>query len=128
MGALSLAVLESAAGWLNRLPMVVWDRFVETDFGENDPGLIVYGWIARGDGRADFVVMEIPLDGRTPGFTTSSATYSDEIHELLHPDDEGLDVSEHNHCQRVEEVFGDLVLAKVELGLEEGEHELGGEG
>lgn len=96
-----------AADWLNRLPFVRWDRYVESD-GD----FAVFGWIDREDGRSDFVLVlwetADPLPG-APCYWTSSAARSKEIGELLYGGIEGFDPDSHVDCARVEDDFGGLV-------------------
>jgi hypothetical protein len=68
-----------------------------------------FGWIDREDGRSDFVVVYIDHHGAA-GFATSSAKYSREFSERLFGTSEG-----HRDCERIEDVFGDLVPNKVAL-------------
>ena len=97
--------LPELAEVLNRLSFVRWDRCVPRDDGSG----VVYGWISRPDGRADFVLVEWDTDTGV-GFTTSSAAHSEEISRLLHGDDPD---SDHRPCQAVEDVFGDLLNRRV---------------
>lgn len=104
-------VRAAIAETLNRVPMVWWDRLT---FDANAPEATVYGWIPRGDGRWDFVLITFGLEAETPGvewftWSTSSAKYSTTIYRLLHPE---ADPAGHIECERVEETFGDLVLRK----------------
>jgi len=92
------------AGWLNRFPEVMWDRLTE-----DAADVKAYGWVARDDGRFDFVLLDFwNADAGTPGFSTSSA-------ELSATFASRLGVADENECQRVEHVLGDLVLKKIEL-------------
>ena len=76
------------------LPFVEWDRYTEDGKGGVS---MVFGWIARPDGRSDFVILR-PTEGGL-GFSTSSAEYSEEISRLLR----GGELSEtHQTCIRVE--------------------------
>lgn len=88
------------SGWLNVLPFVRWDRLTTTESW--DP-VLVYGWIAREDGRADFVLLNLSApgeDGRSlVGYTTSSAKHDMEIRAALGLADDG----KHYPCQRVED-------------------------
>lgn len=88
---------------LNRLPFVRWDRLV--DDGDS---VVVYGWIGRDDGRSDFVVATFRADSGE--IFTSSAERSAEIARLVTGSDDG-----HVECQRVEDVFGDLVDNAIRL-------------
>lgn len=102
-------VLDKAAlaDSMNLLTFVRWDRFIES----NGKG-VVYGWIDREDGRCDFVLLDFeqrPI-GVAVGYSTSSASRSREIGQLLYGDND-----EHMDCQRVDMEFGDLVANKVVL-------------
>lgn len=87
---------ELVTGWLDAMPFVCWDRLNRWEGG----GLQVYGWIARADGRADFVLITFEGDGAL-GFTTSSAEWSEHISRLLH----GGESVTHIPCERVEHVL-----------------------
>lgn len=80
---------------LNLFPEVTWDRWSgDTD----DPmGIVVFGWLPREDGRADFVLLRINVVGPWM-FATSSVKHSAEFAQRL-----GF----HNHgdCKRVEHTF-----------------------
>lgn len=76
------AEVERRAAFLNALPFVRWDRCV------GDDEQVVYGWIAREDGHADFVLIEFG-PGEDVGFTTSSALYSREIMERIYSTSDG---------------------------------------
>ncbi len=93
---------EAIADVLNLLPFVHWDRCTGTIGG----AFVAYGWIARADRRADFIVLE--FDGDDVGFTTSSATRSVEIATLLHGH-----ADSHQPCRRVSDELGDLVTRKA---------------
>jgi hypothetical protein len=85
---------------LRRLTMVEWDRCTSSDVD-----MAVYGWIARSDGQRDFVMVVFIAGSPHPeSFATSSAKYSREIMRLLCGDDKG-----HIDCERVSDVFGDLL-------------------
>lgn len=99
-----MSALEDVVGTLNGLPEVEWDRCTRGG-GE----LTVFGWIGRDDGRSDFVVMVFDEDGLS-WFTTSSALLSSEFSRRLLGED-----APHMPCERVEDVFGDLVRRKVVL-------------
>ena len=83
---------------LNLFPEVRWDRFTETDT-EFD----IYGWIARDDGRSDFILFEVTpsktSDDWNWWFCTSSAKYSHEFDRRLDPKN---DAKGHVDCERVE--------------------------
>lgn len=83
------------------MAFVQWDRFVETFGG----GLTVYGWIARADGRDDFVLFIYSGGDEDPEYYTSSAERSIEIGRLLWGPDWGGD---HVPCRRVESAFKGL--------------------
>jgi hypothetical protein len=95
---------DKAAAVLNKLPEVRWDRCVR-----RMERVTAFGWIDREDGRSDFVVVYIDHHGAA-GFATSSAKYSREFSERLFGTSEG-----HRDCERIEDVFGDLVPNKVAL-------------
>lgn len=81
---------------LNLLPEVTWDRW----YGELDE-MAIFGWIARDDGKSDFVLLRFS-SGECWMFETSSARYSAEFAIRL-----GFCKSahEHKHCKRVEGFF-----------------------
>ena len=96
---------------MNRLPLVRWDRCVL-----HDSTAVAYGWIARDDGRSDFVLLDFSwgettgLDNETVpwlavAFSTSSAKHSAEMSALLH----GASTDEHKDCERITDVFGVLI-------------------
>ena len=94
---------------LNRFPEVSWDRCA----GGREQ-FTAFGWIPRDDGRSDFVVlqfMEKP-DGEEDWCweVTSSAKHSADFSRRL-----GFKPEEHSDCERVEIVFGDLVLGAIRL-------------
>jgi hypothetical protein len=98
---------EEVARVLNLFPEVAWDRFIV-----NGDDLTVYGWVARLDGRADFLILDAVLDddGLRVGYTTSSAEMSAEFGRRLHGEGQP-----HYECQRVEAELGDLVPGCVRL-------------
>ncbi len=102
------------AAAMNLLPFVRWDRFIDWEYDEGSNGVLVYGWIDRDDGRADFVTLQFESAwGWKPdqcAATTSSAARSREIQQLL-----GHDAADHADCKRVDEHFGDLVRNKTSL-------------
>lgn len=74
----------------NQLPFVEWDRTVlMEDYGQ----AVLYGWIRRDDGRADFVVLQFWDDPDAVAWVTSSAEYSPTINDILTPE------LEHNPCR-----------------------------
>jgi hypothetical protein len=89
------------ASAMNLLPEVLWDRCT----GDDVSGC-VYGWIARDDGRSDFVLLRWSEEGF--GHTTSSAERSASISKRLFGSSAG-----HRPCRRVEEVYGEAVANKV---------------
>lgn len=95
-----LPSLEDVALVMNLFPEVIWDRCVRGD------RLLVYGWLSRPDSQADFVLLAFTPDG--VGFTTSSARYSREFSERLFGH-----AKTHRDCERVADLFGDLVAKKV---------------
>jgi hypothetical protein len=117
---------EQIADLMNLFPEVRWDRVsgVRERF-------FVYGWLDREDGRADFANLILELhddDSLTHQFQTSSAERSEEFCRRLElycgaePDSP----SDHAPCQRVEDLFGDLVPGAIAL-TEENPAELGGD-
>lgn len=111
-------LLAAIAQRMNRLDAVgvQWDRCVLLD----NSG-VVYGWIAREDGRSDYVELtfqwgetrdldDAPVTWLAGGVSTSSAKHSAQIATLMAGDDFA-----HTDCQRVEDVFGAMVNAKVVL-------------
>ncbi|MEY2512703.1 MAG: hypothetical protein QOJ89_61 [bacterium] len=98
--------LDRRAAVMNYLWFVRWDRAVPGD------GFVdVYGWIARDDGRSDFVLLtfwDAHPPGTPPSWTTSSARYSAEIAEIINGS-----TDTHNACRRVGDVFGDRVRNQV---------------
>lgn len=101
---------EQMAAYMNRLDFVKWDRLVRLG-----ARLKAYGWIDRpgseADGRADFVLLVFDVregDDVFIDFTTSSASYSEEICRRLFDTAAG-----HVDCERVDDVFGELVPRTV---------------
>ncbi len=88
---------------MRKLPEVKWDRMT----GHPNTRGKAYGWIARPDGRYDFLVLEWQTIGTLPmmGFTTSSATMSAEFNRRLFGDG-----SPHEPCVRI----ADSPLAEAE--------------
>lgn len=103
---------DKAAAVLNKLPEVRWDRCVRRM--EN---MTAFGWIDREDGRADFVVVYIDHGGPW-AYATSSAEFSRSISERLFGITEG-----HRDCERIEDVFGDLVPNKITLAAKQAQRE-----
>lgn len=93
----------AVAELMNRVPEVKWDRCVVGEVRG-----CAYGWIDRDDGKKDFFLLM--WDSGKWGFTTSSAKYSREFSERLFGTSQG-----HRDCQRIEDVFGDLVEHKITL-------------
>jgi hypothetical protein len=85
--------LSILAPFMEKLPFVTWDRYTHGPTWVN-----VYGWIARDDGRSDFVLLHIYSGNSLPSFWTSSALYSTKVAELLYGSAEG-----HVDCKRVED-------------------------
>lgn len=123
---LKKSTAEQIADLMNLFPEVRWDRVsgVRERF-------FVYGWLDREDGRADFVNLILELEDEeslTHQLQTSSAERSEEFCRRLErycgagPESP----SEHAPCQRVEDLFGDLVPSAIALP-EEDPAELGGE-
>jgi len=90
---------------LTRLDFVSWDRFTVGHDGSGHGAFVkVYGWIEREeDAYKDFILVTFfpETEENIMGFTTSSDTWTKEIHRRMfetEPDD-------HNDCQRVEHTF-----------------------
>jgi hypothetical protein len=100
---------------MNLLPEVAWDRWggwYEYPGDEGISAATVFGWIARDDGRSDFVTLA-GFWTQEQGlyhfsFNTSSARYSHEFAKRM-----GIDG--HRDCRRIEDDFGPLVDRKVEV-------------
>ena len=112
---MSVAASALLAAKMNLLPEVAWDRWGGWYEYPGDQGIMVasvFGWIARDDGRSDFMVLSgFWAEGAGLyhlSFNTSSARYSREFSERLGMDD-------HRDCRRVEDDFGSLVERKVEV-------------
>lgn len=92
------------ADYANRLPEVLWDRFT---CHETDGQLVVsmYGWIAREDGRSDFVLLQwwdLSQDP-VPWSITSSSVHSWEIGRRLYSEQDWWKPDIHVDCERVDE-------------------------
>jgi hypothetical protein len=92
---------------LNQFPEVVWDRFT----GDLVPTgrIAVYGWIARPDGRSDFLWLGIDTEGAYMMFT-SSAKYSAEFYRRLQFNSE----SGHIACKRVADFFHNVRTTRTQ--------------
>lgn len=98
--------LRDVAGVMNSLPEVTWDRCVPRMSGGS-----AFGWIAREDGRSDFLVLY--WDERGPcGYVTSSAKHSADFSRRLFGEEAA---GNHKDCERVEKVFAGMVTNKVVL-------------
>jgi hypothetical protein len=78
---------------LNLFPEVKWDRWA----GCPEAIISVFGWIARDDGKHDFLLLWM-YEGQAVGMYTSSASYSKEFAARL-------GMQEHNDYKRVEDGF-----------------------
>lgn len=115
---LSDPMVQQIAVVLNKFPEVKWDRLTRSNSDYRSGAETVwiatcFGWIAREDGRSDFLVIELSRYGTDelwPTFTTSSAELSEEFNRRLWGDEVG-----HNECERVEDVFGPMVTNRVKL-------------
>lgn len=94
---------------MRTLDFVFWDRFVE-----EDNQIVVYGWIPRDDGLADFVVLRAVFDGVE--YLTSSAKYSKTIGDLLRG---GPGSSTHVVCRRVEDNCDLPNVIRITAGVDE---------
>lgn len=87
---------EMVATTLAGFPEVRWDRMLRWDGGAE-----AYGWIARDDGRSDFLLLHFAFgDAPTVAMTTSSARYSEEFFRRLYGTLDG-----HVTCERIEDVL-----------------------
>lgn len=82
-----------ATAILKLFPEVNWDRWN----GDGETHVSVFGWLAREDGKFDFVLLMFDADGPWY-FTTSSARYSAEFSGRL-------GWGGHSDCKRVEHFF-----------------------
>jgi hypothetical protein len=103
---------EWLASYCNRLPFVAWDRVVVWPDGSYAE---VYGWIARDDGRSDFVVLSAWPETRLLHCLSSSAERSHEIGNLIAGRPADAEPEGHVDCQRVEDVLGELVPGAIRL-------------
>ena len=106
-----LPIVAAIAERLNLLDEVRWDRF--TAYANE---VTVYGWIDRGDGRSDFVLITFAINDlddsiRWEQWFTSSAACSQSIYQRLSGRTEG-----HVDCQRVDQTFGRLVRHTASMG------------
>jgi hypothetical protein len=111
---------EALADILNVFPEVRWDRLTGTM-----ERFTIFGWIERRDLRSDFATILVePYEDDGGGFTyqlaTSSSELSEEFCRRLQEYNEGEEAaeSEHNPCQRVEDVFGNLVPGAVVIAAD----------
>lgn len=79
---------------LNLFPEVRWDRWSGTF-----ERMTIFGWIARDDGKFDFVFLYL-VNGQVDMIDTSSAKYSEEFGKRL-----GAGYDDHQPCKRVENFF-----------------------
>lgn len=93
-------ILSELEDELEALDFVEWDRWTGGEWAEGHGYVTVYGWIEReGDDYKDFVEV-MRWDDGSLYFTTSSAKYTKDIHNVLF--DEPAEA--HNDCRRVEKV------------------------
>lgn len=109
---LEQGVKEVIADILNVLPEVRWDRVAGTP-----ERFLVFGWVDREkDLRSDFVALTVEpgLGELSYYLTTSSAERSTEFMQRI-DDHHGVSAEEREHfpCQRVENIFGDLVPGAI---------------
>lgn len=86
---------------LNLFPEVTWDRFT----GSLDSDIGVFGWIARPDGKFDFIMLMIDKHG-VWFCSTSSAEHSKDFSGRL-------GFTAHRDCQRVEHTFSNVNSVKI---------------
>lgn len=91
---------------IRALHFVEWDRGVPATVGD-DTQVTAYGWVARKDGKRDFVLLETWDSWHGVSFTTSSAKWSKEISRVLYGS--AVEGETHNDCVRVKELFPELV-------------------
>jgi hypothetical protein len=92
---MDVPTLDEVVRTMNSLgTLVSWDRCVV-----REDGGVAYGWIAREDGRSDFLCLYWGPGGF--GQTNSSALHSRRISEILF----GA-ASDHRDCQTIDQVFG----------------------
>lgn len=92
---------------MKTLGFVSWDRYAG---GEDS--VVVYGWIARSDGRSDFAILWVTADG--VGGATSSERYSLEISRAIDRyEGRDHDPSTHRACRRVEVLPEAAELANI---------------
>lgn len=80
---------------LNLFPEVTWDRFAGDI--NSDTGIGVFGWLARPDGKSDFLYLRVDAECAWL-IATSSAKYSAEFSNRL-------GFTNHSDCKRVKEHF-----------------------
>ena len=91
---------------LNLLPEVTWDRWAG-ELGDKN-GVGVFGWIARDDGKSDFVYLRIDNDGVWLVATSSEKHSADFLRRL------GLKKTQrHQPCKRVEHYFQNVKAVKL---------------
>jgi len=90
-------ILSDFSEELQQLDFVEWDRYTGGKWSEEHNYISIYGWIPRNDGYKDFVEI-IRWDDGGIYFTTSSARYTEQIHQILFDEP----VENHNECKRVE--------------------------
>jgi hypothetical protein len=81
---------------LKLFPEVTWDRFAGDP--ESEIGVGVFGWIAKPNGRSDFVYLRMDRESGPWLIATSSAKYSAEFSKRL-------GFKGHSDCKRVSEHF-----------------------
>lgn len=72
------ATMAQIGDMLRKFPEVSWDRWA----GELQDHVVVFGWIKRGDGQRDFMLL-IFDDGEMQAYCTSSAKYSADFGKRL---------------------------------------------
>ena len=90
-----------------KLPFVQWDRYVE--HLEEAQQAVFYGWIARDDGKFDFVLVSYyskyhPFWADCISYSTSSKRYSPELSRILLGREERPEAV----CKRIEYDFPDV--------------------
>jgi hypothetical protein len=101
---MSVDLRHEMASVMNLCPEVAWDRCTRRETLWS-----AFGWIAREDGRHDYLVIFVDGEGIV-GSSTSSAELSRVFSERFFGHGRN-----HTDCERVEDVFGKLVHNKIEL-------------
>jgi hypothetical protein len=79
---------------LEKFDFVEWDRYIES------PGAYaIYGWIQRGDGKRDFLILYwTKVHKKIVTYVTSSAKYDNRISQLT-------GISDIEQCKKISELL-----------------------